>query len=142
MSNVEGASVTVDLGKVRNDVFAFELHCFNRTETSINLPVYCDVLVSNDGKSFTKLRRIYSQNCNQENYAFALVLSELISARYVKFSLAKGTGYCWIEEAAVFANFSALLGATERIDTTRVLIALAIVLFPILARLFAVIYLQ
>ncbi len=105
MSNVEGASVTVDLGKVRNDVFAFELHCFNRTETSINLPVYCDILVSNDGKSFTKLRRIYSQNCNQENYAFTLVLSELISARYVKFSLAKGTGYCWIEEAAVFANF-------------------------------------
>lgn len=35
--------------------------------------------------------------------------------------------------AAVFANFSALLGATERIDTARVLIALAIVLLPILA---------
>ncbi|MBR5286825.1 MAG: DUF4855 domain-containing protein, partial [Clostridia bacterium] len=105
ISSADTATVTVDLGKVRNDVFAFELHCFNRSATSINLPIYCDISVSTDGKTFTKLRRLYSQNCDQENYAFVLALSELISARYVRFTLAKGSGYCWIEEAAVYSNY-------------------------------------
>lgn len=105
MSIADTASVTVDLGKVRNDVFAFELHCFNRSETSVNLPIYCDVSVSTDGKNYVKLKRIYSQNCEQENYAFSLALRELIKVRYVKFALAKSSGYCWIEEAAVYANF-------------------------------------
>ena len=105
MSIADTASVTVDLGKVRNDVYAFELCCFNRGATSINLPIYCDISVSTDGKNYTLLRRIYSQNCNQENYSFTLALRELISTRYVKFTLAKGLGYCWIEEAAVYANF-------------------------------------
>lgn len=105
MSMADASSVSVDLGKVRKDIFAFELNCFNRAETGINLPVYCDISISNDGKSFSKIGRVYSIISNQENYAYSLVLNQLVSARYVRFSLAKGTGYCWVEEAAVYANY-------------------------------------
>lgn len=105
MSIADTATVTVDLGKVRTDVFSFELCCFNRGATSINIPAYCDVFVSTDGKNFVKLQRLYAKTCNQENYTYTLTLRELIKVRYVKFTLSKGLGYCWIEEAAVYGNF-------------------------------------
>jgi hypothetical protein len=97
-------SITIDLGEIRNDLYAFELHCFYRTLAGINLPPYCDVLVSDDGKSFKLIGRTYAYANDEENVSFCISFSELIKARYVRFAIPKGEGYCWIEEALVYAN--------------------------------------
>jgi len=103
--NAEKATdITVDLGVVRDDVFAFKLHAFNRPSSSINLPDYVDISVSNNGTSFVKIGRSYAIDSDQENYAFTISLDKCVNARYVRFSMPKGNGYAWVEEVEVYAN--------------------------------------
>ncbi len=102
----ESASVTVDLGAVQEDVCGFALHTFKRSTVNIEYPDYVDVEVSADGNNYYCVGRMYAITANQENYAFSLFLNNLISARYIRFSLATGSGYCWIEELEVFGNRS------------------------------------
>ncbi|MBR6784321.1 MAG: DUF4855 domain-containing protein [Clostridia bacterium] len=104
IDNSEEAVITVDLGSVRDDVFAFALHAFQRTASSIYLPIYVDISVSTDGSKFVNVGRSYTVDSEQENYAYTLVLKNCINARYVRFTVPKGEGFAWFEEAEVYAN--------------------------------------
>ncbi|MBQ9847993.1 MAG: DUF4855 domain-containing protein [Clostridia bacterium] len=101
-----GASATVDLGAVQNDICSFALHSFSRSAIGIDLPLYVDVEVSKDGVNYYTVGRSYALTSNQENYAYRLIFKKLISARYVRFTMAEGKDYCWIEELEVYANRS------------------------------------
>ncbi len=100
----ESSEIIINLASTIYNINGFSLHCFNRKVSSITLPPYVDVSVSTNGSSYTKLGRVYSINTEQENYAFTLILDTLVRARYVKFTLAAGSDYYWIEEAEVYQN--------------------------------------
>ncbi|MBR6563635.1 MAG: DUF4855 domain-containing protein [Clostridia bacterium] len=104
MSHTGGASIIIDLGRVRDDVYSFSAHAFNREISNILLPMYLDVSVSIDGDRYVNIGRSYAADTEQENYGYYLVLDRCINARYVRFSVPAGEGYFWLEEAAVYAN--------------------------------------
>ena len=99
-----GVEITVDLGEVRSDIYGFTAHCFNRETTGIVLPDYVDISVSKNGTDFVKIGRSYAAVSEQENYVFRVLLSELIKARYVRFTFPEENGCYWIEEIEVLAN--------------------------------------
>lgn len=101
------AEAVVDLGSVRNDICAFSVHCFRRSSIDINLPSYIDVAVSSDGKNYYTVGRSYALTSDTTNYTYSLSFKELISAEYVRFTLAEGEGFCWIEELEVYSNIKA-----------------------------------
>lgn len=98
------SEITIDLGEARSDIYAFALHCFNRTGANINLPYFVEISVSMDGYKYTAVGRSYAPLSSQENYSYRVALKELVNARYVRFVIPKGSGYCWIEEAEVYSN--------------------------------------
>lgn len=100
----QSASITVDLGKIHNDIFGFSLHSFNRPYSNIYLPNFVEVEVSKNGKDFVTIGVLYATSESQENFAYSLFLNELLGIRYVRFVLSSGGSYCWIEEIEVFAN--------------------------------------
>ncbi len=100
----QNAEIVVDLGDVRNDIAGFAMHCFNRPFSSIALPEYVEIAVSQNGVDFYTIAVSYSADFEQENYAFSEFLSETIEARYVKFIISTGDENCWIEEVEIYAN--------------------------------------
>ncbi len=105
ISMSSASTITVTLASsAQTDVNGFKIYAMNRKGASMNLPEYIDVSVSKDNKTFYTVGRIYAHNTDSENYTYALFLDTLVSARYVRFSIPKGTGYFWMEEIEVYAN--------------------------------------
>ena len=104
MKSLDKSTVTVDLGKVREDISAFSAFAFNRESAAINLPWYIDVSVSTDNKTFYTVGRCYGAETEFENHEYRLTLSKCVKAQYVRFTISAGEGYVWLEEVSVYAN--------------------------------------
>lgn len=100
----KGVEITIDLSEKRSDVYGFNVYCFNRESASIVLPDYVDISVGLNGTDFVKVGRSYAGVSKQENYAFRVYLSELINARYVRFTFPEENANYWLEEIEVLAN--------------------------------------
>jgi len=102
IQNGTNASVTLDLGEVRNDLYAFGVHTLG-SGLHVSYPGAIDVYGSSDGDNYVLLGRMYAPaECN--NYAYSLVMHEYVKARYLRFQLIGGSDFCWIEELEVLAG--------------------------------------
>ena len=99
-----GFEIVLDLGSLRDDIYAFSLFAFNREITNVVLPYYIDFAVSTDGKSYTTVGRSYGIEGVQENYEYRLSLDKCVKARYIRFTVSERDGYAWFEEICVYAN--------------------------------------
>lgn len=100
--NGDNASVLLDLGKERNDLYAFGVHTLG-SGLHVSYPGAIDVYGSADGDNYVLLGRMYAPaECN--NYAYSLVLPEYVKARYLRFQLIGGSDFAWLEEIEVMAG--------------------------------------
>ena len=103
---VEGAPVeiVVDLGKVVSKLCEFRITCYSNNLGQRYLPSAVTYSVSNDGKTYTDIGRVFGVMSGQSIYDFPLMFDNTLSARYVKFTLhdTPSKGFV-IEEAAVYA---------------------------------------
>ena len=98
-------AITVDLGKTRNDLSDFALVCYANNTIGNSLPLAVTYAISDDGKSFTDIGRIYGVACKQNVHDYALSLSKCVEARYIRFTIeATETESYIIEQAAVYAH--------------------------------------
>lgn len=100
------ASVTVTLPSVRKDISSFELYYFCNPSLNIWFPACVTVSVSDDGKSYTDVGRIYGpSDTTATTYAYKLVLPSMVSARFVRFTV-KGDpkSTMLLEEICVYAH--------------------------------------
>ena len=94
-------SVTIDLGKVRNDLTHFMVHFSNIKLHGISSPAdSVQVLISEDGKNFELLATPELQYV--DIFSYAKYVCKPVSARYVKFSFINGTNnFVFCSEALV-----------------------------------------
>ena len=95
-------SITVDLGKIREDLYSFRLYMLG-AGLDVKYPGAIDVYGSMDGKDFTLLGRLYAPT-QCDNHVFNLIMSNYIRARYVRFDLLDGAGNYWLEEIEILAG--------------------------------------
>lgn len=101
----EAVSITLDLGKKRDDLSVFRAECYSNNNVGTYLPVAVTYSVSDDNKTFTDIGRVFGVASGQSVYSFPLILSKAAAGRYVRFTLeATDTKMYLIEEAAVYAN--------------------------------------
>lgn len=104
----EAVTITVDLGKKRDDLSVFRAECYSNSKVGTYLPVAVTYSVSDDNKTFTDVGRVFGVASGQNVYSFPLILSKAASGRYVRFTLeATDTKMYLIEETAVYANTGA-----------------------------------
>ena len=94
-------SVTVALGKSRNDIFSVKVHALGHV-LDIDYPAYIDVFGS-DGGDEVFLGRMYAP-ADSGNYAYTLILPEYIKTKLLRFEFPEGAGNYWIEEIEVYAG--------------------------------------
>ncbi len=101
----EAVSITVDLGKNRDDLSVFRTECYSNINVGTYMPVAVTYSVSDDNKTFTDIGRVFGVASGQNVYDFPLILSKAASGRYVRFTLeATDTKMYLVEEVAVYAN--------------------------------------
>ncbi len=101
----EAVSITVDLGKNRDDLSVFRTECYSNMNVGTYMPVAVTYSVSDDNKTFTDIGRVFGVASGQNVYDFPLILSKAASGRYVKFTFeATDTKMYLVEEVAVYAN--------------------------------------
>lgn len=107
----ENVTITVDLGKERDDICEFGLTCYSNNVTERYLPAAVTYSISTDGENFTDIGRIFGVFSGQNIYDFPLILETAVTARYVKFTLENTPTKAFvIEEAAVYT----MSDSTER----------------------------
>lgn len=100
-----GITITVDLGKTRDDLSEFRLTCYSNNNTERYMPVAVTYSVSNDNSVFTDIGRVYGVYSGQSVYEFPLLLDKCAEGRYVKFTIEEtDSKMLLVEEAAVYAN--------------------------------------
>ena len=104
--NGDGAvTITVDLGKARDDLSEFRLVCYANNSTGRYMPVAVTYSVSTDNSVFTDIGRVYGVYSGQNVYEFPLVLDKCAEGRYIRFTLEETeTKMFLVEEAAVYAR--------------------------------------
>ncbi len=104
--NGEGAvTITVDLGKVRDDLSEFRLVCYANNNTGRYMPVAVTYSVSTDNSVFTDIGRVYGVYSGQSVYEFPLILDKCAEGRYIRFTMEETeTKMFLVEEAAVYAR--------------------------------------
>lgn len=104
-SGSQPITVVVDLGKVRDDLYRFELMCYANASGGNFLPVAVTYAISEDGESFTDIGRVFAATSGQSSYDYPLSLAKCVSARYVRFTVeSTETPMYLLEEAAVYAR--------------------------------------
>lgn len=98
-------SVVVDLGKVRDDLYRFELMCYANASGGNMLPVAVTYSISEDGETYTDIGRVYAPASGQESYEFPLSFGNCVTARYIKYTVeSTDSPMILLEEAAVYAR--------------------------------------
>ena len=101
----ESFTIVLDLGKVRSDLYRFELLCYANNASGNVLPVAVTYAISDDGESFTDIGRVYAPTSGQSTYDYPLSLSACTSGRYIRFTVeATQTEMYLMEEASVFVR--------------------------------------
>ncbi len=98
----EVPSVVIDLGRVREDIFAFKLHAPDEVLDIVH-PDYIDCFGSDDGQEYVFIGRMYAP-ANNLRFAYSLLLPEYIKARFIKFEFSSNEGYYWFEEIEVISG--------------------------------------
>ncbi len=98
-------SVTVDLGSVRSDLAEFAASLFANPKIGILAPVLLTIEVSENGKTFVEVGRVYGpSDTTQQHAEYRLCLSNAVKGRYVRFTFASSGGaYFLVEECGVYA---------------------------------------
>ena len=97
--------VEVDLGKVRDDIYRFEMMCYANASGGNFLPVAVTYAISEDGENFTEIGRVFAPTSGQASYDYPLSLANCVSARYVRFTVeATDSPMLLLEEAGVYAR--------------------------------------
>ena len=96
--------ITVDLGKERTDISAFELYAYNNKTVGISFPLCVTYSVSSDKNEWTEIGRVYSPVKEDETHTYLLRLETTVRARYVRFTLSDaGYKLFLVEEIRVIA---------------------------------------
>lgn len=100
----EAVDIIVDLGTVRSDIAVLKLFSYANTAIGMYMPAAVTYSVSNDGKTFTDIGRVFGPTSAQNTCDFTLSLPACASGRYIRFRLeATDTTVYLVEEAAVYA---------------------------------------
>ncbi len=101
----QNVEIVVDLNTSRKDLSDFRLVCYATNTIGNSLPVAVTYSVSEDGKTFTDIGRVYAPATKQNNFEYPLSLTKAASGRYVKFTIeATDTARYLVEEAAVYVH--------------------------------------
>lgn len=97
--------ITLRLGKKQSDISRFEISLYSNNTLGMILPVYIDVLVSDNNNTFSKIGRIYAPTHSIDGaITYVLALPKTISASSVRFSFPEQSrDSLLIEEIGVFA---------------------------------------
>ncbi len=103
-------SITIDLCEVKSNISRFEFSFLSCNTAGITPPSYVDVSYSNNGSTWTKADRMSMNNRNSSDTATymdkaVLVLSQTISARYVKFTFGYSVAWIFVDEVSVYAKY-------------------------------------
>ena len=101
----QNVEIVVDLNTSRNDLSDFRLVCYATNTIGNSLPVAVTYSVSEDGKTFTDVGRVFAPATKQNNFEYPLSLTKATSGRYIKFTIeATDTARYLVEEAAVYVH--------------------------------------
>ena len=101
----QNVDIIIDLNASRNDLSDFRLTCYATNTIGNSLPVAVTYSVSEDGKTFTEVGRVFSPTAKQTCFEYPLSLVKAASGRYIKFTVeSTDTARYLIEEAAVYAH--------------------------------------
>ncbi len=101
----ESVSITIDLGKKRDDISRFRAQCYSNMNIGSYMPSAVTYAVSDDNKTFNDVGRVYGIATGQSVYDFPLILDKCASGRYVRVTLeATETRMYLLEEIFVYAN--------------------------------------
>ena len=97
--------MTVNLGTVATDISRFTLSAHSNPQVGIVLPKYVDFFISDNGKNFTKLGRVYAPTAaSSYYYNYILSLPFTVKAKYIRFTVPEQERkMLLIEEIGVFA---------------------------------------
>lgn len=97
--------MTVNLGTVATDISRFTLSAHSNPQIGIVLPKYVDFFISDNGKNFTKLGRVYAPTAaSSYYYNYILSLPFTVKAKYIRFTVPEQERkMLLIEEIGVFA---------------------------------------
>ncbi len=98
-------SVVVDLGKVRDDLYRFEMMCYANASGGNFLPVAVTYAISEDGENYTDIGRVFAPTSGQSSYDYPLSFTQCVSARYVRFTAeSTETSMFLLEETGVYVR--------------------------------------
>ncbi|MDD4125363.1 MAG: DUF4855 domain-containing protein [Eubacteriales bacterium] len=102
----DSSTVTLDLGKVYDNLYSFGGSFLSQHSVGVYYPVYADFYVSSDNVNYTYIGRVYAPSSDGNTFMYTLTFDECISARYFKLSLSSSeyASYYWAEEIFVYAN--------------------------------------
>ncbi len=102
----EAHTVVLDLGSVKNNISGFAVSAYAAESGNILLPVYIDISVSEDGKTFFKINRQYSPTAVKSGvYTFSYFPDFCIKARYISFTIGNSNGrITLVSETAVYSR--------------------------------------
>lgn len=97
--------ITLDLGEVSDRIYEFRLGYLATANAGIKPPSSVMISVSEDGENFEQVGSMtlpeYVEGCRQE----AVLMSEsYLTARYVRFAVAKEGGWVFLDEMTVIAD--------------------------------------
>lgn len=104
-TGAENVSVTINLGSVRTDLAEFAASVYLNPGVGLLAPLLMTVEVSEDGKTFTEVGRVYGpSDTTQEQVEYRLCMSTAVKGRHVRFTFALAEGsYFLVEECGVYA---------------------------------------
>jgi len=101
----EAITITLDLGKKRDDISQLRVQCYSNMNIGTYMPAAVTYAVSDDNKEFTDIGRVYGIATGQSVYDFPLILEKCASGRYVRVTFeATDTKMYLVEEVFVYAN--------------------------------------
>lgn len=97
-------SVTVDLGKVYENMYSFSVGYLATNSAGVRIPTNIRVMASNDGKKFEKLGNMEIPEFKEDTRQEATFVSDrYVNARYIRFAISKG-GWFFADEVEIFAD--------------------------------------
>lgn len=101
----EDVQITIDLLNVRTDLADFTASVFVNTKIGMLAPVLMTVEVSQDGKTFTEVGRVYGpSDTTQMVVSYRLCMERAVKGRHVRFTFASSGGSLFlVEECGVYA---------------------------------------
>lgn len=102
----EDLNIDINLNKAVEGICDFELHMYQHQVLQYLLPYYVDFYISDDGKNFTFIGRVFApSDLNVTNYVFSLHTAKAYTAKWVRFSLPKSESELYLIEEAYAAKY-------------------------------------